>query len=345
MGITPLFQSTLEDQLDENNPDLESASEVGSRLNKHGLLLSSSPSEVSLYLLDETFVLYRFATSRGLELAPELSEELFNIAQDVDLDANALAQGVMTSLSRIHKALCTAIYPATPKSARYLYEQERKESKFKHFGNVPLIRHFSLLTISLLMGLCLVGMQPQVNAKSMELGILHSNGLELLLNLVFVLICAGLGSCFATLFRVNTYIAKGSFDPAFSTTYWSRLVLGMMSGIIIVELLPSSLFADDSLGSFCKPTFAMLAGFSADLVYRLLEKLVTSIKTVVQGDEQSRNDFQDAKNRAEVTQRTQEAKMAAAEKMMGVSQLINTGNIEAADREIKSFISNLRSHQ
>lgn len=342
MGVSQLFsEKSLEDT--STKADLSSNNANDSSERKPDLLLSSSPSEVSLFLLDECFVLYRFAMERGLDIAPELSESLFCIAQEIDLSPNALSQGVMAELGQIHKSLCSTITPATPKSARYLFKQQQQRSRFQGLGNIPLVRQFSALTIILLGSLCAIGMQPEVNAESIELGILHSNGFSLLLNMLFVLVCAGLGSCFSTLFRVNGYVAKGSFDPSYSTTYWSRLVLGMMSGIIIVELLPSSLFSEGSLGSFGKPTFAMLAGFSADLVYRILEKLVGAVKSVVQGDDESKKEYQAAKSKAEKLQDAQNSKLTAAEKMLTVSQLLQSGQYEAADKEIKTYVSALRS--
>lgn len=342
MGIIPLFKSSDSDRTSSEAEKGEESIAVN-KLRSNEKFLSSSPSEVSLYLLEESLILYRFAMDRGQSLNPELTEQLFTIAQDIDLDPNNVPAGVMSNLSTIHQTLCTTITPATPKSARYLFEQKCMHARFKTLGDIPLVRQFSALTIMLLSGLFIVGSQPEVNADSIELGILHSQGMGLLLNLTFILICAGLGSCFSTLFKVNGFIAKGSFDPSYSTTYWSRLVLGMMSGIIIVELLPATLFSDDSLGSFGKPTMAMLAGFSADLVYRILEKLVNAVKSVLQGDEQSRLDMLEAKKQAEISQYSQSSRMEAAEKMMQVSKYMSNGDLDAAENAIKDYVSRLRS--
>jgi hypothetical protein len=37
---------------------------------------------------------------------------------------------------------------------------------------------------------------------------------------------AGLGACFAALFLANRYIAEGTFDPKYESSYWIRFILG-----------------------------------------------------------------------------------------------------------------------
>lgn len=62
------------------------------------------------------------------------------------------------------------------------------------------------------------------------------------------------------------------------------MILGLIAGLILVELLPENLFAESSLGAFGKPALAMMGGFSASAVYRLLQRMVEVMETVVRGD-------------------------------------------------------------
>ncbi len=101
---------------------------------------------------------------------------------------------------------------------------------------------------------------------------------------MFILACAGLGAAFSALFQAHRYVADATYDPRFDSSYAARMILGLIAGLILVELLPENLFADSSLGAFGKPALAMMGGFSASAVYRLLQRMVEVMETVVRGD-------------------------------------------------------------
>ena len=59
-------------------------------------------------------------------------------------------------------------------------------------------------------------------------------------------------------------------------------MLGLVAGVILAEMVP--LDSADILHGLGKPTLAMLGGFSAPVVYRILNRLVIAIETLVRGD-------------------------------------------------------------
>ncbi len=76
-----------------------------------------------------------------------------------------------------------------------------------------------------------ISLSPYVNTASLAKGIFASSGLVLLLNLIFLLTAAGLGACFTALFQANRYIADGTFDSKYESSYWIRFVPGLMAGM------------------------------------------------------------------------------------------------------------------
>ena len=110
----------------------------------------------------------------------------------------------------------------------------------------------------------------------------ESNGIPLLLNLLFLLTAAGLGACFAALFQANRYIADCTFDTKFESSYWIRLILGLMAGLILSQMIPLS--EGSNAIAVTKPTLAMLGGFSAAVVYRIMHRLVEAVESLVKGE-------------------------------------------------------------
>ena len=195
------------------------------------------------------------------------------------------------SLASIHTRLAELLAPASPRTVLLLENEARVAGFWGFLGPVALIRRMLLLAIIFLVSLIALGITPLVNTRSITEGIFNSSGLELLLNLMFLLSAAGLGACFAGLFQANRFIANSTFDPKYESSYWIRIVLGLMAGIILSELIPVDLPGDatasaaaNSSQTLVKPVLALMGGFSAAAVYRIIARLVDSLESLVRGD-------------------------------------------------------------
>ncbi|QRN97789.1 hypothetical protein JRI60_01500 [Archangium violaceum] len=113
--------------------------------------------------------------------------------------------------------------------------------------------------------------------------LLDGEGVGLLINELFLLAAAGLGACFAALFEVESRIVQRNFDPDSEGSYWIRFLLGVISGFILVTLVP---IPQDAAFSFGRPLMAMLGGFSGSAVHRILLRLVETIESLVKGSTQ-----------------------------------------------------------
>ncbi|MCW5212893.1 hypothetical protein VU04_08275, partial [Desulfobulbus sp. TB] len=113
-----------------------------------------------------------------------------------------------------------------------------------------------------------------------------TGGIPAAINLLFFLSAAALGASFSALYTANTFITNGTFDPTYSASYWIRLMLGLISGLILPLLVSSDAVQGGS--SFLKPELigpllALLGGFSADLFFTFLNRMVETIKSLFTG--------------------------------------------------------------
>ncbi|SOY47879.1 conserved hypothetical protein; putative membrane protein [Cupriavidus taiwanensis] len=186
-------------------------------------------------------------------------------------------------LAQLHQALARAIAPATPQCITLLDDERRRAHPLACLGPVPLVRALTGTAVCCLLAVVLTGLPAEVSMENMRAGILASSGRTLLFNMLFLLFCAGLGASFASLFQVHGYVAKGTYDPKYDAAYAAQLILGVMSGLILVEMLPPQLFDSAGMRSFGKPALSMLGGFSATAVHRLLQRIVEIVETAVRG--------------------------------------------------------------
>lgn len=195
----------------------------------------------------------------------------------------AVAGPAAQQLAQLHQDLARAIAPATPQCIALLDDERRRAHPLACLGPVPLVRALTGTAVCCLLAVVLTGLPAEVSMDNMRAGMLASSGRTLLFNMLFLLFCAGLGASFASLFQVHGYIAKGTYDPKYDAAYAAQLILGVMSGLILVEMLPPQLFDSAGMRSFGKPALSMLGGFSATAVHRLLQRIVEIVETAVRG--------------------------------------------------------------
>ncbi len=169
---------------------------------------------------------------------------------------------------------------------------------------------------------------------------MNSQGLPLLINLTFFIVSAGLGASFAALFQANKYIVKGTFDPKYESSYWIRFVLGLIAGLVLSELVP--IHSTDPGVSMGKPTIAMLGGFSAALVYRLLFRLVETVESLVRGS--ASEVIESEQQIAQMTAKEQisgERVAMAAELIKLQDLLVSQDNPELVKEQLSAMLADL----
>jgi hypothetical protein len=283
----------------ENNEKTAASTEVSSHsvasspLNHHqhidSVNDSSSCTQIRDLFLKEVKSMTRYTMSAGLSELPDhiypiieaFSAEyeerekekrrlgdryVFKIEESMDI----------IKLVEVHDLLSNTIAPATPRAVLLIDPAFADKSPLSWISPVPLLRHLMLVAFLSLAGFILIALSPYISEKGGD--IFHADGLTLLTNLMFFVLSASLGACFAALFQVNDYITQGIFDPKFAPSYWIRLLVGIMAGLILASLIPID---PNALAGLGKPTLALLGGFSSSLVYRVLNLLVGMVEDIV----------------------------------------------------------------
>ncbi|SLN70827.1 hypothetical protein ROA7450_03866 [Roseovarius albus] len=115
-----------------------------------------------------------------------------------------------------------------------------------------------------------------------------------------------LGAAYSSIYDSFTYVREGRYDMRLASTYFVRILLGGFSGVLLAE--PLSAFLEQ--GVISSILLAFLGGFSAQLVYDLLTKLVDSVGNMFRADR--RKEMQAALAQAEVNARVVGRKEVAA---------------------------------
>ena len=218
----------------------------------------------------EAMVRYALASGK-----PVPEPVVATVQEAIDASSDGGPPRDLERLVRAHTELVHIVAPATPRTI-LLLSQER-QSRLAMLGPVRLVRHMLIVVIVLLVAFVLVATSPDVNYGSGD--IFTSSGVPLLLNELFLLTAGGLGAAFSSLFTASRYIKAGTYDPKHESTYWLRLILGLMAGLLLPALIPMG-----DAGELSKPLLALLGGFSASVLYRILERLVQTVESLVRGE-------------------------------------------------------------
>jgi hypothetical protein len=192
-------------------------------------------------------------------------------------------------LTTLHAELSALIAPARGRTLVLLEEERRRHPQFYIFGPVRLVRQMLGFAVLALLGTSLLSTLKTVNVANVAAGWFPLNGWAGFCVLAFLLSVAALGAAFSNLSTINHYIEQASYDPTFEGSYWVRVVLGLISGVVLGEILFDLLAKGDiaSTGAL-RPAgerivLAFLGGFATAPVQRLLNNLSDAIATLLQG--------------------------------------------------------------
>lgn len=232
-------------------------------------------------LLEECYAMIMHLSSYGKEIPSESSAML-------TCEISGLANLPITDqdIIKLHRLLSKKCAPAHPKTLWLLCKESKKAKWLKFLGPVGLVRRLMVCALLSLVLFIVVSMFSQINFENIKAGIYAQSGLTLLIVMIFYLTSASLGASFSNLFEANQYIVKNTFDPKYESSYWIRYVLGIIAGIMLAVLIPVPEGTEASDAQFAvasRPVLAMLGGFSAALVYRILFRLVFAVEALFVG--------------------------------------------------------------
>ena len=189
-------------------------------------------------------------------------------------------------LTAAHSGLAFAIAPATPEAVRLMADEYERHPTWCEFGPLPLVRQMLGLAMLSLVTLLAVSISEAVNTANMSKSLLQLSGYPLLMIEAFLVSAASLGSCFANLQRINTVISDGTYDPRVQSTYWTRWVMGVISGVVLSQIVYDFFLAPHSGNdptvrtatvAIGQPILALLGGYSVDFVHGILRRAINAV--------------------------------------------------------------------
>ncbi|MEM7151477.1 MAG: hypothetical protein AAF799_01495 [Myxococcota bacterium] len=228
-------------------------------------------------LEQEVVAMSLYLTGGGESLPPEV----LPILRALDDGAKVVP---FSHLAPAHSALANLAAPASPRALVVLNRHGAFEGR-RTYRLLPLSRAMMAVAVISMLGLVLVGTSPLVGPDPTLANPTLSSGLPLLVNQVFFMFASALGAAFHGLFSLNRHITEATYDPRYDSSYWTRLVLGIIAGTIlclVVKVPP-----DSSLYGVGRHIIALLGGFSAGLVHRVLNRLVSTVEGLFESDPKS----------------------------------------------------------
>lgn len=236
-------------------------------------------------LYGETEAMIEAALSRGKEMPPGAIAALETFEPYLTA-SDAVPENVLNDMVWAHHTLATLLAPATPRTLLLLHSERDVGKVTRLLGPISLIRHLALAAVAALVLFIVLSVSSLTNYDPQKpVSIMTGDGLHLLGLLLQYLAAAGIGASFVCLYKANRYVTEGTFDPMYIGSYWIRYFLGLISGLLLAVILHDGLLKDVSAlePGVDRILLAMLGGFSAELLYTLLNRLVEAVKSIFQG--------------------------------------------------------------
>jgi hypothetical protein len=310
---------------------------------------SAIRTTIDQQLLHESRAMVKHASASGLRLPPSCVATIDAFSGHAKRHDQSTAGSTnntspatpgIEDLVRAHTELSNLVAPATPRSITVLEEQKPNTPFWRLMGPVRLIRQ--LMVFALVLPLAFILLLTLTNVGSTEQSlqtILEKGGWLPLWNSLYFLSAAGLGAAFAGLFRANRFIARGGYDPTYESSYWIMIVLGLIAGCVLAQLLPENF---NGLGELTEPLLALLGGFSAPAVHRVLNRLVETVETLVRGDATERVAALEEVASARANDALIQTRMELAKKVLRLqAELAKDGLPEAVQGKVGSLLENI----
>lgn len=299
-------------------------------------------AEVRLQLLAESEAMLRHAFGSGLQVPPGVVE----IAAQVEgcgvpgATGPALRDQPLEALAQLHAQLARLVAPATPRTIHLLDADPERGSLWSVLGPLPNVRRLTAGAALSTGAFVLISLAPQIDHTAMKSDIYTLDSLPLLVTLCFLLASAAIGSTFHALFTAQGFVAEGTYDPRYDASYWIRIGLGIVAGLLLSVLVPISPTAETS--SLTKPLLALLGGFSAGLVYRVLMRLVDTVESLFKGDQKELQRRQEEVHRANAQRATAQTRVDLAEQLIGLRDEVAKGaSPERLNEKLSAVLNDL----
>ncbi|MFT4793143.1 MAG: hypothetical protein ACI9ZM_001288 [Paracoccaceae bacterium] len=258
----------------------------------------------------------------------------------------------LPELAKLHQSLAKAVEPSRPSTLELIAWERRKYPRWSRVAPVYAMRT--------LMGLALIGFlltfllpvsgyvtaelisEPFFGLKSK--GNPSINWTDRSAMLLFYTGVAGLGACFSALYDASKYVSDGTYDPMMGANYPMRILLGVISGVLLAQVLsdfsgksvstdPQSQGGFDALNLVGKPVLALVGGFASLFVYEALQQMTEGLRAIFRPTraveaEIQRREIQNKETEKRLAERAERAKRAL--KLAGQIKSTSAGTAQQA---------------
>lgn len=228
-------------------------------------------------LVIESRAMLQHALASGIRVPPDLIAAIVQSPEPPQGDVRAWAQA--------HAQLAEMVAPATPRMLALLAASPEDRSAWRRLGNVPLVRQLMYVAIGTLIAFIALTLSPYI--QDPHAGNMYaSSGWPLLVNEAFYLCAAAMGACFSNLFEAITQVLRARFDPLTEYFYWMRFLLGLIAGLLLATILEVNVEAHETSDAGFRlgaAGLALVGGFSANVLYRVLTRLTESVELMLVG--------------------------------------------------------------
>ncbi|MFL5385527.1 MAG: hypothetical protein ACJ8GN_23660 [Longimicrobiaceae bacterium] len=266
-------------------------------------------------LVRESIAMAQYALAAGMQVSPAAAitlEQARTAPEGTTADIGAI--------TKVHDQLTRLVAPATPR-ALMLMGSEHGTGLRAMLGPVGLVRRMMVAAVISMVVFIAVSLTKSVNESQT---VLNSSGWKLLWTELFWLSAAAMGASFAMLMQVSGYVVKRNYDPRYEPSYWIKFFLGVMAGFILVTLVPFEGAQKGTL-NLAQPTFAMLGGFSASAVFRILTRLVDAVESIFRGDTKQEISRAESEARSKAGEEASQVRMGLAAQVVQLQQEVSAG--------------------
>lgn len=302
-----------------------------------------------LYL--ECRAMAEFALAKGKSVPATVIEVIERFESEVKTDEKSQQPKDTTTGKRepihdlvdAHETLVKIIDPASPQTVLLLDQEQEANNLWKFLGPVALVRQMMLIAIiSLFLFVSLSIYNPFAEVETTSAGIKES--LPVFINMLYYLASAAMGACFAGLYKANSYITQGTFDPTHQASYWIRFFLGLISGVVLAVILSDETLKDFSLvkSDIMRPVLAILGGFSADLFYTFLNRMVETFKSLFEGSSEAMIAAQAQEAKSKLASQAVQSRMKLAKDLMKLQKDIGADpDAESVQQRLDDMLKEL----
>ena len=266
-------------------------------------------------------------------------------APDILAEERRVAIG---ELNGIHTRLAKVVDPAMPKTLRLLATtSSRFQPTWPGLGQIRIVRRMVGLVAILIPTFIALAVSVGARLDTAD-GLYGGNAIDKFESAMYIVVASALGAAFAALYKVYGYIRDLSYDDNWEGSYWVRFVQGLVSGVLLATIIAQTLFSaddvtdPDSAFRVTIPLLALVGGFSSDLLYRVLEKIIEAIESLVRGSTKERVELEKQRSASRFELQDIANEQKTKEAMLKLqTKVAQAGSIEGARQAVEQSIEEL----